>query len=292
MADKTLKDRPKLQETSTPVYPYKSSRPLKMQGKFETMIRTKDGVTSEEVIYVTSGTGVSLLSWRASQKLGLISTTSPIATEPRPEIQCLVEEYKDLFTGLGKLKDYQVHLYIDDSAQPSAKAHRRIPFHITKQLEEQLEKDKLNGVIERVHGPMPWVWLIVVAPKPKQPGQVRMCVDMRQANEALLRERHITPTIKAVIGDLKGTKAFTKLDLNQGYNQLELALESLISTHVGLRLFKRLNFEICSAAEIFQNAIQETLSGIQGAINLSDDILEYGRTHEEHNCTLRATRRD
>ena len=36
----------------------------------------------------------------------------------------------------------------------------------------------------------------MVAPKPKSPGQVRVCVDMRQANQAIKRERHVTPTIK------------------------------------------------------------------------------------------------
>ena len=102
-----------------------------------------------------------------------------------------------------------------------------------------------------------------------------------------------TPTIKEVIGDLNGATVFSKIDLNQGYNQLELAPESryitTFSTHVGLRRFKRLNFGISSAAEIFQNAIRETLSGIKGAINISDDILVYGKTQEDHDRALRET---
>ena len=164
---------------------------------------------------------------------------------------------------------------------------------IRKQLEEQLERDECNGVIERVEGPTPWVSPVVVAPKPKQPGKIRMCVDMRQANKAVQRERHITPTIKEVIGDLNGATVFSKLELNQGYNQLELAPESryitTFSTHIGLRRFTRLNFGICSAAEIFQNAIRETLSGIEGAINISDDILVYGRTQDDHDRALKET---
>ena len=120
-----------------------------------------------------------------------------------------------------------------------------------------------------------------------------MCVDMRQANKAVQRERHITPTIKEIIGDLNGATVFSKLDLNQGYNQLELAPESryitTFSTHIGLRRFTRLNFGICSAAEIFQNAIRETLSGIEGAINISDDILVYGRTQDDHDRALKET---
>ena len=59
---------------------------------------------------------------------------------------------------------------------------------------------------------------------------------MRQVNKSIKRERHITPIINEIINDLNGAKVFTKLDLNQGYNQLELAPESryltMFSTHM------------------------------------------------------------
>ena len=133
---------------------------------------------------------------------------------------------------------------------------------------------------------------IVVAPKPKSPVKVRVCVDMRQANKAIKRERHVNPTVKEMIGDLNGARVFSKVDLDQGYNQLELAPESryitTFSSHMGLMRYKRLNFGISSAAEIFPNVIRETLEGIDGAINISDDILVFGKTHEEHNQNLGA----
>ena len=85
---------------------------------------------------------------------------------------------------------------------------------------------------------------------------------------------------------------FTKLDLNQGYNQLELALESrylrTFSTHMGLRRFRRLNFGVNCAAEIFQNAIREALSGLNGVINISDDILIFGGDDADHDANLEA----
>jgi hypothetical protein len=49
---------------------------------------------------------------------------------------------------------------------------------------------------------------------------------MHVANKAIERERHITPTIDYLINDLNGATVFSKLDLNQGYHQLELAPES------------------------------------------------------------------
>ena len=145
--------------------------------------------------------------------------------------------------------------------------------------------------IERIEGPTPWVSPIVVAPKLKSPGKVKVCVDMRQANREIMRERHASPTMKDIIRDLNGARVFSKLDLNQGYNQLELAPESryitTFSTHLGLMRYTRLNFGVCSAAEIFQNVIRETLEGINGAINISDDILVFGKSQEEHDQNLR-----
>lgn len=61
------------------------------------------------------------------------------------------------------------------------------------------------------------------------------------------------------------------------------------STHVGLRRYKRLNFGISSAAELFQHVIRQVLDGIPGVINLSDDILVFGKTLLEHDEALRST---
>lgn len=41
---------------------------------------------------------------------------------------------------------------------------------------------------------------------------------MREANKAIQRERHITPTIDDIITQLNGSKWFSKIDMNQGYH--------------------------------------------------------------------------
>ena len=290
-----LTNRPKLEPSSVKIYGYRSKVPLRVLGKFHTTLESETEKLNAK-LYVVEGCGGSLLSWKTSQELRLLQTIQQVKDLPsKPDTKGpvdLIEEYDDLFHGLGKLKNYQVKLHIDEDVPPVAQPHRRVPFHVRKQLEEQLRRDEELGVIERIEGPTPWVSPIVVAPKPKSPGKVRVCVDMRQANKAVKRERHVTPTVKEMIGDLNGARVFSKLDLNQGYNQLELAPESryitTFSTHMGLMRYKRLNFGISSAAEIFQNVIRETLEGIDGAMNISDDILVSGKTHEEHDQNLRA----
>lgn len=159
-------------------------------------------------------------------------------------------------------------------------------------MQQELKKLEALDIIEKVDGPTPWVSPIVVTPKPKKPGDIRLCVDMRRANTAIQRERHVTPTIDDMILDLNGAKVFSKLDLNAGYHQLELHPESrnitTFSTHVGLRRYKRLSFGISSAAEVFQNTLSTALEGLRGVRNISDDIIVFGENQLEHDKNLEA----
>ncbi|CAB3993644.1 Hypothetical predicted protein [Paramuricea clavata] len=274
-----LSPRPSLEQTRIKVYPYQTETPLPVLGQFTSTVASET-VNRTETFYVVKGTSGSLLSWRTSTDLQLLKVVKPITYQNLPTVEQLTTQYQDLFQGLGKLKDYQVQLHIDEGVPPVAQPHRRVPFHVPKQHEEQLSQDEKLGVIERRGGPNPL-------------GIAYCCGTKAQVTrKAVQRERHITPTIKEIIADLNGANVFSKLDLNQGYNQLELAPESryitTFSTQLGLMRYKRLNFGISSAAEIFLNAIRESLDFIPGAINISDDILVFGKTQKEHDQALAA----
>lgn len=137
-------------------------------------------------VCVVPGKERPILSWKTSQALGLLTTVHTITSSAKKS----EEQYPDLFTGLGCLNDQQVKLHIDKDAQPVAQRYRRVPFHVRKRTEEQLKHDEELGVIEKASGPVPWVSPIVVVPKPKSLGKVRVCVDMRMAKKAIKRERH------------------------------------------------------------------------------------------------------
>ena len=170
--------------------------------------------------------------------------------------------------------------------------HRRIAFHLRPKVEQELRKLEEAGIIERVEGSTIWVSPIVVTRKPKQPGEVRICIDMRLPNSAIKRERHLTPTVDDIICELSGAGWFSKMDLRAGYHQLQLHPDSryitTFSTHVVPRRYKRLKFGISSAAEVFQNAVREVLAGLSGVLNVSDDILVYAKSAEEHHRRLTA----
>ncbi|XP_072180199.1 uncharacterized protein [Diadema setosum] len=91
---------------------------------------------------------------------------------------------------------------------------------------------------------------------------------------------------------MNGATVFSTLALTAGYHQFELHKSSryitTFSTHVGLRRYKRLMFGVNSASEIFQAAVAELLSGLNGVKNVSDDIIIYGKNQAEHDSRLKA----
>ncbi|XP_049513477.1 uncharacterized protein K02A2.6-like [Dermacentor silvarum] len=157
-------------------------------------------------------------------------------------------------------------------------------------VEAELRRLEDQDIIERVTGPALWVSPVVIVPK-RNDKDVRICVDMREANRTIVREQHLMPTVEDVISTLNGAALFSKLDLKEGYHQLKLEEHSRMittfSTHCGLRKYKRLLFGVNAAAEIFQDAIRQVLPNEDSIINISDDILVSGRTTEEHDRQLR-----
>lgn len=285
--------RVQLQKTTTRIYAYGATTPLPLLGKLQATLETANE-TITGTFYVVKGSYGSLLSHDTSVDLGLISVPRSVnAVTPQDHLSQLLDNYKDIFQGVGKLKDFQFKIHVDPSVQPVAQPPRRIPFHIRKQVEQELDNLEKQGIIEAVEGPTPWVSPVVAFPKQHNPKEIRLCVDLRHPNRAVQRHRHPTPTIDEVANDLNGACVFSKLDLRSGYHQIELAPESryltTFATHKGLRRYTRLLFGLSSASEVFQQVLQQALQGIEGVKNISDDIIVFGRTQEEHDAALATT---
>ena len=113
---------------------------------------------------------------------------------------------------------------------------------------------------------------------------------MRKANTAIIRGRHVIPKFDEILSELHAAKYFSKIDLREGYHQLLLHPESrditAFATHEGVFRYKRLIFGISSAFEIFQKKIELVINNCPGTKNISDDILVWGKTIDEHNENL------
>ena len=180
-------------------------------------------------------------------------------------------------------------LNIDDSVKPVAQPVRRIPFGVREKVERKLDELLESGIIEEVpEGPTGWISPLVVVPT--SDGDVRICVDMRRANQAIIRERQPIPTIEEVLQDLNGSTIFSKVDLKWGFHQILLAEESrhvtTFVTHRGLYRYTRLMFGVTSAPEKYQQIIRDVLRGCEGVVNIADDLIIHGEGVEQHDERL------
>ena len=294
---KSPRPTPLLRPTKTVISGFGVKEATPLLGQFSTLLKFR-GISCQADIHVIKNPEKPIIGWETCKRLKLLSAnthsvnhiSNSDAQTPLPTLK-LLEDYADLFHGLGKLKEKKVHLHIDENIPPIAQRYRRVPFHVRKDIEELIAKDEKLGVIEKADGPTPWVSPIVVVPKKGQ-NKIRICIDMRAANKAIKRKRHPTPTLNELKTILSGANVFSKLDLNQGYNQLELAEKSryitTFATHLSLYRYKRLFFGVNSASEIFQEEISQALTGIKGAINISDDILCFGSDQQDHDQNLHA----
>ena len=125
---------------------------------------------------------------------------------------------------------------------------------------------------------------------PKPNGAIRLCVNMRQANGAIVRERHPIPTVDEVLHDLNGSTVFSKLDIKWAFHQVELSETSrpitTFATHKGLFRYKRLMLGVSCAPEMYQRVIQQVLEGCDGVRNIHDDIIVHDQTTEDHDKQL------
>ena len=142
-------------------------------------------------------------------------------------------------------------------------------------------------VIEKVEGPTSWVNPLVVVEKPN--GDIRICLDMRQANLAIVREKHPAPTVEETLQEVSNAKVFSKLDLNMAFHQIELHPDSRDITAFaapnGPYRYKRLLFGVNMATEKFQQIVWQIIKDCTGAYNLHDDPRVIGANDKEHDET-------
>ena len=138
--------------------------------------------------------------------------------------QEIIEEYKDVFEGdLWTLEGKQ-HLAVDPTVLPNVSPSRRVPVAIKPKLKTELERLTDIGVLMPVDELTDWVSNLVVATK--ESGDLRLCLDPKQLNKALKRERYPLPITDAVLPYLSRAKVFTKFDARNVYWHVQFDDES------------------------------------------------------------------
>lgn len=109
---------------------------------------------------------------------------------------------------------------INKSIPPVRQSYRRIPIPLEEITILKLKELVSQGIIERVNEASEWVSPMLV--KRKSSNEVRIIIDLREANKAIIREVHPLPTMEQMTARLRGSKVFAKFDIKQAFHQLML----------------------------------------------------------------------
>ncbi|UYV83112.1 K02A2.6-like [Cordylochernes scorpioides] len=259
---------------------------IKIKGIATLNCKTKNKTESLE-FFIADGYYQPILGIEAIEKLSLIKKCDAVQTEQNNSAKEILNRHKNIFEGIGRLPiEHKIRL--KENATPVIAPSRKIPFSIREKVKAELERMEKLDIIEKVEEPSEWTHPIVVVQKPS--GDVRICMDPRELNKYVQRERYILPTAETIFSELKGATVFSVFDASSAFWQVPLDKESTnlctIATPFGRFRFKRLPYGLNSASEVFQRCINNILSGLQGTACYMDDILIYGSTMEEHNRNL------
>lgn len=267
-----------VKEPNKTLLAYGSEIPLEVLGSFEAIIGI-NGRSERSTIYVINSGPRNLLGKDTAIRLGVLK----LGTDEK--INQVDLETKKPFS---KFKDILIEIPIDESVKPVTQPYRRIPIPLEEKIERKIHELLELDIIEEVHGPSSWISPLV--PILKDNGEIRLCVDMRCANSAILRENHPLPCMGHLLPKISKAKYFSKLDIKNAFHQIAIHPNSrhltIFITAKGLYRYKRLIFGITCAPEIFQKILEKMLIECEGIINFIDDIIIHGSSEQEHDFRL------
>ncbi|XP_064470027.1 uncharacterized protein K02A2.6-like [Ornithodoros turicata] len=191
-----------LRPTSINLFDYSRSR-IAIVGCFPASVTHKNRTVC--VIFYVVSSGTTLLGLDALTALelridGLHLTCSNTVSTPLPSV--LASDFEHLFDGtLGIAKNYVHKVKVRSEVKPVTGKLRRLPLTVREQVSDELRRLEEQDIIEKITA-SEWVSPIVVVKK--KDGSIRLCVDLREPNKAVIPDCFPLPHTDELLNALSG----------------------------------------------------------------------------------------
>nr|GEU61226.1 putative reverse transcriptase domain-containing protein [Tanacetum cinerariifolium] len=156
---------------------------------------------------------------------------------------------------------------------------------LAKQLQELSEKEFIRS------NSSPWGAPVLFVKK--KDGSFRMCIDYRELNKLIVKNRYPLLRINDLFDQLQGSNVYSKIDLRTGYHQLRIREEDIpitaFRTWYSHYEFRVISFGLTNAPAVFMDLMNRVCKPYldKFIIVFIDDILIYSKNKEEHEAYLK-----
>ena len=218
-----------------------------------------NGRAAVSPFYVTEATGPAIVGLPTLEALRIVTVNCAVSMHGTTGIAIrdkdhLVRMYPSCFDGIGKFKG-QYHITTDPNVPPVIHNARRAPISMKEDIKKELEDMENQKIIQKVREGEPTRWVNSLVYRRKGNGRLRICLDPKDLNKAILREHHVTPTLEETLPKFHGAQVFSILDAKSGYWNVELDEESnyitTFNSPFGRYRFLRMPFGLRMSQDVF-----------------------------------------
>ncbi|GJU37803.1 putative reverse transcriptase domain-containing protein [Tanacetum coccineum] len=181
-----------------------------------------------------------------------------------PIIRDFPEVFPKDLSGLPPARPVEFQIDLIPGAAPVARAPYRLALSKMKKLSEQLQELSDKGFIRPSSSP----WRASVLFVKKKDGSFRMCIDYRELNKLIVKNRYPLSRIDDLFDQLQGSSIYSKIDLRSGYHQLRATKQDSSKTAFrtkpfGPYEFQSLPFGLTNAPAIAKSMTKLTQKGVK-----------------------------
>ena len=206
----------------------------------------------------------------------------------------ILQEYPNVFEGIGKFPGPPYHIHVDPGVTPKQTHCRPTPIHLKDAFQQEISKMLQAGILVPVTQATPWINSFILVKSKDSQGQTKLCIclDPTNLNKVVMREPYHFCTLEDISHLLADACILTVCDCKKGYwhQMLDEASSYLttFNTKLGRYRFTVMPFGISVAGDVFQRKLDECFGHIKNLTIIADDIMVIGknRNHKDHDLAF------
>nr|GEU90914.1 retrotransposon protein, putative, Ty3-gypsy subclass [Tanacetum cinerariifolium] len=204
--------------------------------------------------------------------------------EDVPIVQDFPEVFPEDLPGIPPTRQVEFQIDLILGVAPVARAPYRLSPSEMKELLNQLKELFDKGFIRSSSS----LWGASVLFVKKNDGSFRMCIDYRELNKLIVKNRYPLPMIDDLFDQLQGSSVYSKIDMRSGYHQLRLREEDIPKTAFRTQYrhyeFQVMPFGLTNTPAVCMDLMNRVCKSYSDkfVIVFIDDILIYSKSKQEH----------